>query len=117
MHARCNAVQFNWAEARNEEKESRIALIGRAARNYVINTKTGRERDIGEYYLEPPAANWSNFASQTIVYRPKGGLTRIFHPTRIKEGVTRDFMRDQANYVAQKLARVFVPRRKVAFRS
>lgn len=57
MHARCNAVQFNWAEARNEEKESRIALIGRAARDYVINIKThrerGREREIGEYYLEP----------------------------------------------------------------
>lgn len=55
MHVRCNAVQFNWAEARYEEKESRIALIGRAVRNYVINTKTGRERDIGEYYLEPPS--------------------------------------------------------------
>lgn len=58
MHARCNAVQFNWADARNEEKESRIALIGRAARDYVINTKTGRERkrerDVGEYYLELP---------------------------------------------------------------
>lgn len=58
MHARCNAVQFNWAEARYEEKERRIALIGRAARDYVINTETdresGRERDTGEYYLEPP---------------------------------------------------------------
>lgn len=58
MHARCNAVQFNWAEARNEEKESRTALIGRAVRDYIINTATGREsgieRDIDEYYLEPP---------------------------------------------------------------
>lgn len=43
MHARCNAVQFNWAEARNEEKESRIALIGRTARDYVINIETDRE--------------------------------------------------------------------------
>lgn len=48
-----------------------------------------------------PAANWSNFASQTIVYRPRGGLTRVLHPTRVKEGVIRDFMRDQTNYVAQ----------------
>jgi len=44
MYARCNAVQFNWAEARSEEKESKIALIGRAARDYVINTETDRER-------------------------------------------------------------------------
>lgn len=105
MHARCNAVQFNWAEAGNEEKESGIALIGRAARDYVINTATGRERE-GEgcrrVLFGAPAANWSNFASQTIVYRPRGGLTRVLHPARVKESVTRDFMEgDHSNYVAQ----------------
>jgi len=45
MHARCNAVQFNWAEARSEEKESKIALIGTAARDYVINTETDRRKE------------------------------------------------------------------------
>lgn len=104
MHARCNAVQFNWAEARNEEKESRTALIGRAVRDYIINTATGRGRERERYrrvLFGAPAANWSNFASQTIVYRPRGGLTRVLHRARVKEGVTRDFMGDQSNYVAQ----------------
>jgi len=26
---------------------------------------------------------------------------RVLHPARVKEGVTRDFMGDQSNYVAQ----------------
>lgn len=59
------------------------------------------EREGNRLLFGVSAANWSNFASQTIVYHPRGGLTCIFHPTRIKEGVTRDFMGDQANYVAQ----------------
>lgn len=89
MHASCNAVQFNWAEARSEEKrKAGLLLLEEPPRLHYKYRDRQRERKGEEYrrvLFGTPAANWSNFASQTIVYRPKGeGQTRILFPSRAK---------------------------------